>query len=435
MKNFTAQIDALSFGGDGVGSILDGEDVGKRIFVPFTAPGDKISGIIEVDKKRYAKGVITSLLQDNPNRVTPLCPYFGECGGCLLQHINYEAQIHYKNELIQQTFRAGGISSEIIDKVSPLIKSTPYGWRRRTSLHCDSDGNFGFFVSGTHQVLPIRSCDVLLPELASVLPHLQEVVGAYLKGKEIVVHLSYGQGGSAIVIELNFDNARSFVPPLLLAASKLFSGVLIKERGEEIGSYGISLLELPLNKNLILNVPLGAFSQGNWEINKLLVSTLEKWCEELNISTAVDLYAGAGNLSLSLARKGISIMAVEVVPQLVAAADKTATKYGFHNFKSINTSVNLFLKNNKEKFDLIIADPPRSGLQDLALKLPESKYLIHISCYLPKLVSDLHALTNDGWHVEKLLPYDMFPQTTYVEVMTLFSKEQKKPTSKSSTRG
>ena len=120
----------LAFGGEGVGRF--GELV---VFVPFTIPGEEIEAEVTEVKKKFARARLINLLVASPERVTPACPYFGQCGGCQYQHVSYAAQLQAKHRQINELFaRVGGLADAVIDPVVPCPE--PYGYRNRIMVRC-----------------------------------------------------------------------------------------------------------------------------------------------------------------------------------------------------------------------------------------------------------------------------------------------------------
>jgi 23S rRNA (uracil1939-C5)-methyltransferase len=192
------------------------------------------------------------------------------------------------------------------------------------------------------------------------------------------------------------------------------------------------------NNNLTLNFAGGGFSQTNLGINQLLVqrvvdliseqfptSPSQTRAETVNLW---DLYSGAGNFAIPLAYRGYHVSAVESCQELATACRRTAHAKNLDNLTEYPVSVEKFLKNYSQKLpksDIIIADPPRSGLGAVAklLMSQNPQQLILISCFLPAAVRDLTELVATGWKIAKIIPFDMFPHTEYLELLTVLQKK------------
>jgi 23S rRNA (uracil1939-C5)-methyltransferase len=150
------EITALAAGGDGVGR----EDSGRVVFVPRSAPGDRVRVRLVEEKPRMARGEIVEVVRASPDRVAPPCPHFAEgCGGCTWQHVARPAQLAAKQQIVAGALRKLGVAIEAIADPSP-----PYGWRRRARFHV-AGGKLGLYKMASHDVLPIDRCPQLEPEL------------------------------------------------------------------------------------------------------------------------------------------------------------------------------------------------------------------------------------------------------------------------------
>ncbi len=427
-----ARIRSIGFGGNGVGIISSNcERNGKVVFIPFSAPGDLVSFRITAEKGRYVEGEIVSLLEPSGGRTTPECRYYGSCGGCSLQHLSYNSACEAKEDMIEAAFRAASLNSRYIELLSPLERSEPYNWRRRSTLHISSQGEPGFYRSKTHSVIPLEECPVLTIGLSKRINSLKNI-GSVIPGISVAVEIEEANGIFGVCVELNEKDYVNQADEIVSVLTRDWDRIVVKHRGSIIAhSYS--------GKNKFFILPLsseheypsvwlspGAFSQVNWEINCRLLKRISDWIELLSIKTAHDLFAGSGNFSLALAAKMIHTVAVECHLDLVDALQQAANSQGLENYLEIKqSSVQSFLKYPPSAVDLIIADPPRSGLGSLAAKMNYGTHLFLISCYLPSLVRDLQNLEKEGWQVQAIVPFDMFPQTTYVEVLVHLSQTRR----------
>ncbi len=163
------EISDIAFGGAGVAR-LDG----KVFFVPFTAPGDTVTARITRDKKKFAEASLIDVVTPSPARVTPPCVYFGKCGGCSYQHLDYPEQLILKHRQVEQTLRRVGRLAEV--PMLPIVPSPrPYGFRNRIRVHV-SGGQAGFFAHASHRLVPIERCELAQPEVNESLKNLRRSV-------------------------------------------------------------------------------------------------------------------------------------------------------------------------------------------------------------------------------------------------------------------
>ena len=196
---------------------------------------------------------------------------------------------------------------------------------------------------------------------------------------------------------------------------------------KELAGIGRTSLELPLNEagSLMLKIPAGAFSQVNWRINLDLIKEVNQQVAPSEETQVVDLYAGAGNFSLPLARAGAQVIAVECDPRLIRCGRQSAERNGLgRNIEFVETSVEKYLRKNLlPENAVILADPPRSGLGPLTGEMGEASKILFIACHLPSFIRDTKQLSQKGWKLTYIQPFDMFAQTSYVEVLGVLERD------------
>ncbi len=350
-------IDRLAFGGEGVG-----RTEGKVVFVPWTAPGDKVRVKILSDHGRYERAEIVEILEPSPDRIDPLCPVFGLCGGCQWQHLKYEEQVKIKEEILRETLvRVAQIHEP---NILPMIASpSPWHYRSRIQLKVDAQGRIGFHGFKSHQVVPIENC-----------PISDERLNAKLN--EILSHPERPQTG--FEISLNGSN------------------------GEKV------------------------FSQVNPEQNRRLIETVldlalgnaERAFTQKKI--VVELYAGSGNFTIPIAERVGKVIAVEENSEAVRQGDELARSKGLETVEWIEGSAEWGLKKvyrKKVAADVLVLDPPRRGAKEILDLIPlvRPRLIVYVSCDPVTLARDLQFLVRRHYRLEKIQPIDMFPQTYHIE--------------------
>ncbi|MEY2520026.1 MAG: rRNA (uracil1939-C5)-methyltransferase [Verrucomicrobiota bacterium] len=166
MRSVRLHIEDVAFGGKGVA-----RDEGKAVFIPFTIDGERISAAIVREKKQFAEGELVEVIEPSPQRVTPECPYFGRCGGCSYQHINYAHQLELKAKQVEQAMRRIGKLSA--PPMRPIVPSPfPYGYRNRITVHAE-DNVVGFYRRDVHELMDIARCPIAMPEVNDALAQLR----------------------------------------------------------------------------------------------------------------------------------------------------------------------------------------------------------------------------------------------------------------------
>lgn len=431
-QNVQVNIRRLAVGGAGVGEVVSQSDGGDSLlgitaFVPFTARGEKVLARVTEKKERYLKAELLEVQSPSNARIQAPCPYYQTCGGCELQHISYESELAAKQEMIQGALRAAKLGTEVLSALQTIVPGDEYAYRRRISLHIDHGGRIGFYRENSRSVVPIDECLVAVPEINEALSAVKEL-GPILQQKATSLLLEVDSSGLIVVIKSPYALAAPEQKKILEAAKKHFANVSLLVGGEEVGGFGRQILEMPLNQagTLNLQVPAGSFSQVNWGINLKLISEVLEDASDFAGAKVFDLYAGAGNFALPLARNGMKVTAVESDSRLVNLGRQNAKRYQCESrLEYHGAKVEDFLKARRKRGEvaLVVADPPRSGLGKLVPALQFSDRLHLVSCHLPSFVRDIKAFLQLGWRVEKIQAFDMFAQTSHVELLGILSNK------------
>lgn len=421
----------IAVGGAGVGEVVEQYDgyrdlLGIAGFVPYSAPGETVEARVEVFKGRYLNATLTGVREPSPDRVEPRCSLFGSCGGCELQHMSYESQLRAKFAMIQGAFRQAKLSAADIEKLHPVHPGEDYSYRRRVTLHVDAEGKIGLYRGSSRSVIPLDTCPVSVQPINEVLPKIASF-GSAVRGKISTVILDADDHGVVATLKAPYTLGSGEIRSLLEIAKKTFSDVSLHGPEGELGGFGRQILDLSLMTapKVSIRVPAGHFSQVNAPMNRALIRKVVETAALTSKHVVFDLYAGAGNFSVPLAMAGAQVYAVECDKRLVTFCRENAARYGVERLLQVrDSSVERFLESPPKvnRLDCVLADPPRSGLGPLAESLPKSELLLLISCHLPSAARDLHQLGRAGWTIEGIYPFDMFAQTSYVEILTVLRR-------------
>jgi 23S rRNA (uracil1939-C5)-methyltransferase len=357
-------IEKLVFGGEGLA-----RHDGRTVFIPFAAPGDRVGVRIVEERRNFARGEIVEILAPGPARRAPRCRHFGVCGGCDLQHVAYEAQAEAKAGFVRESLRRlGGIDwpGEI-----PVRTGPEFGYRTRTQLQ-SSAGRVGYFRAGSHEVVAIGQCPVLVPELEAL------AVATRARDLDGPIHLAAGDAVAVVAAP----------------------GARVHRR---IGGFD-------------LEFGAAAFFQGNRFLAETLVREATSGvCGRL----AVDLYAGSGLFTLALAPAFGEVLGIESDRPAAAQGMENAGLNGATNVRFVAADVAAWLaRNAAARPDLVLLDPPRAGTGPLvanaiaALAPPAIHY---VSCDPATLARDLRVLVGAGYEIRSVVAVDLFPQTHHVE--------------------
>lgn len=404
-------IERLGFGGFAIA-----RHDGLAVFVPFGAPGDRARVEVTAVEKNFLRARIVALQQPGPQRVTPRCRHFGECGGCQLQHIDYATQVAAKAEFVRDALvRTGGF-----DWPQPVVvhHAEPWGYRVRTQLKlAATSGERG---DGTHGRLRKRERRQLAAASAAAAPAgpPQTVLGFHRALSHSVLDVQ-----ECPVLAPDLENG-------LAEVRRALAGLPRNEWPYQIdGACGVGgaswAPDLPgMRKDLVEHHVLGfryliepeSFFQGNRHlVPQLVAGALGDERGEL----AFDLYAGVGLFSLPLSRRFTRVVSVEDERRACTLGRVNVKTNGCDNVTCLRSTTEQFLRDNKERPDLLLMDPPRLGAKPaipLLLQL-RARRMVYVSCDPQTLARDLRQLVDGGYVLEQVEGYDMFPQTYHVEAV------------------
>ncbi len=359
----TVDIHDLAFGGEGVGRLGD-----FVVFIPLVCPGERVEAKLTEVKRSFARGTLVRLLSLAPERVEPACRYFGECGGCQYQHLDYGAQLKWKRKQIADLFeRVGGFAEAPVREVIPCPQ--PYGYRNRILVRSQWNGparklNLGFVRADCGLVCDVESCAIAEPALNDALQHWRRNPPP--------------KGGLKTVLR---------IPP----------------------------------EDWV--VPEHSFFQNNFFVLPDLLAAVRRRLEEAGSRHLLDAYCGVGFFSLSLADAVESFLGVEMDLPAVKAARENQVRRGVVNGEYIAGDTDALLPTLLARLDAsntaVILDPPRVGCRPPTLEVLRTVHptqILYVSCHPATLARDLKHLCADGlYRLVDVQPVDLFPQTQHVE--------------------
>ena len=413
-------IEKLIYGGEGLA-----HHDGSTVFVPFVLPAERVSATAVEQKKKFVRARVERLIEPSPERAAPRCPHFGVCGGCDYQHIPYDAQIKYKSEILRETLRRIGRiewTGEIAAHGSP-----PWGYRNRAQWKIrpvESSGaegklGIGYFRANSTALCDVEDCAILSPLLLKTLLALRKALAEGVLPHQLrEIEAFAGVNDSKLLLTATFAGFPAHAADL----AKTIRGIL-----PETGSL---LFHDPSRDRMELDGPgfieyeaaastyrVGHFSF--FQVNRFLCDDLARYVtENEGGSRALDLFAGVGLFSVSLAKHFEHVVAVESNP--AAARDLEANCRAGSRIEVRTADVEPFLEKHKGKPDLVVLDPPRAGMTPGAIKQllrlsPER--ITYVSCEPPTLARDLAALIQGGYEISGIHLFDLFPQTFHMETV------------------
>ena len=415
-----ATVTSLAPGGDGVAHVeIDGER--RAVFIPWSAPGDRAR--VEIDpSRRPARGRIVELASAGVDRVAPACAWSSRCGGCDWMHLSLEAQsrthVDHVRAALPATWRHLPIAA------SPALEGLAYRTRARVHVRCLPRGDVvvGMREARSHDPVEVETCVVLDPVLETARRALGAVfAGARGRGD---VQLALGAGRRPVLSvrwdgELPpgvFGRLEAAVVEGALAGAQLLAGDATRPAriGDPTpwmtGADGAPLRLAP-----------GGFGQACEPMNAVLARHVASVVRPWAIERAVELYAGAGNLSVLLARETGDLASVESARDAVEAARANLAARGLARARVVEADAEAYEWSRAAK--LVVLDPPRTGARAVAERLAASRvaHVVYVSCDAQTLGRDL-ALLEPAYDATSIATFEMFPQTSHVEIVVALTR-------------
>lgn len=431
------QIESMAHDGRGVGR---GED-GKVVFVDFALPGEKVLYIPVMNRKSYLFGTTIEVLEPSEHRIEPKCAVFGDCGGCVLQHLDENVQLKYKQQALLENFKKiGNVQPEAL--LEPMT-GKHWGYRRRARLGAKFVPKKGGMIVGfrernTSYIQPTDKCEVLYPEVSAMFPDLRETLEKTSCNDKIPqIEISVADNAVVMIVrhleafvqsdlELLTEFAKRNTVQLFLQPGNLKSvHPLYPEKPDalfyEFNDFDIKIEFLPTD-----------FIQVNAGINEQLVSKAVDLLDVQKNDRVLDLFCGVGNFTLPLARHSNHVVGVEGDQALVNRAIHNRELNGldsvdFHFGDLFKEDMSSGSHGDwlEQKFDKILLDPPRSGAAEMIKRLPAfgASKVVYVSCGPATLARDAGVMVNEhGYRMTHAGVIDMFPHTAHVESIAVFEK-------------
>lgn len=419
-------IEKLIYGGDGLARVVSGERA-KTVFVPYVLPGERVQATIVDDKPGFSHAALDQVLEPSKLRSSPPCPYFGKCGGCHYQHIGYEDQLRFKAEILKETLRR--VAKLELPVEIQTHSSPPLNYRNRTRFHVRATPGFaiGYFRHGSHELLPIRECPISSPLINHVLAELWRLAEKQGIPSQIEeIELFANDSDDACLIELYIREVaeemplRSFAEAVSRTVPETVGIISFRNSRKSDGKRDLLCGEPKMNYaagGQAYRVSAGAFFQTN---RHLIQQMVELAVNQRKGKLALDLYSGVGLFTLPLARRFERVIAVE--SSTISSEDLRASAPANVKVSIQSTEKYLTSTAGKRRPDLVIVDPPRSGLGSVVcrelLKMP-AKEFVYVSCDPATLARDLKQLTAGGFNIAAMHLIDLFPQTFHIETCTV----------------
>ena len=455
-KNDMVTADIIDIGQDGAG--IGRTEDGYALFVKDTVPGDVAKVRITKVKKTYGYGRLEQVLKASSDRAEPPCPVARQCGGCQLQMMTYPAQLEMKEKKVRNDLkRIGGFENLEIQKIVPMKSPLRYRNKAQYPVGTDREGNpiAGFYAGRTHTIVSNLDCLLGCPENRDILREIldwmkNKQISAYNEetGKGLIRHIlirkGFATGEIIVCLICNGDNipARDDLVARLrkidgmtgltfssntCETNVIMNGPVKPIWGQE---YITDILESPaFGVSVRYQISPASFYQINPVQTQRIYEKVLELADLHGKETVMDLYCGIGTISLFLARKAQKVIGVEIVPRAIEDANRNAQINGIENaefYVGKAEEVVPELEKHGIRADVAVVDPPRKGcdeklLQTLVRMKPER--IVYVSCDPATLSRDLKYLSENGFQIGYVQPYDQFSETVHVETVVLMSKK------------
>jgi 23S rRNA (uracil1939-C5)-methyltransferase len=425
-------IEKLVYGGNGLAHAD-----GNTVFVPYVLPGEEVRAAAKKRQKRLLWADLLEVIFPAKERGKPKCPHFQKCGGCHYQHISAAEQLRLKKEILQETLsRLGGISWD-----GPIREhaAEPYGYRNRAqwAVRQGMPRALGYFLPESSVILPIDECPVLSPLLAETFLKLQDMSRAgTLPARVKEIEAFADSRDQKIALNVAFERfpkpAAELIAAFHNALPQLESLLLLDQKKNKFELAGTGYLTQDAGGYQYRVSHLSFF-----QVNRLLIEDLlETVVANARGDLALDLYAGVGFFTLPLAKAFGKTVSVDA--NLAATRDLQANaELAGVSIACYNEHVEEFLKKTKERPELVVLDPPRTGLGSQAAKhLAEidAREIVYLSCDPSTLARDVAVLTDSArkpkeiaapsnrYEITEMHLFDLFPQTFHIETLVRLRK-------------
>ena len=440
-QEHTVTIEGYGEGGMGVARID-----GRVVFVHGALRGEKCRVLILKTLKSVAFAKVLEVLEPSSERITLDCPYFPRCGGCTYRHIRYEEELRLKKQRVQDNLSRIGGSDVTVEEILGARDTLRY--RNKAQYPVSKDGAVGFYRARTHEVIECEHCLLVKPEADAAAEALREymqscrVAGYDEKtGRGLVRHLyirSNAAGESLVCVLVNGDKLpkedrlvtllRDACPKctgIVLGTNTKKGNVILGDRYRTL--WGSDRLEDTLcGKTFRLSVP--SFYQVNRIQAERLYAKAIEFAGLTGQETVLDLYCGAGTITLALSDHAKKDLGAEIVPEAIDDARENAARNGVKNaefFCGDASDVAKKLARENLRPDVITVDPPRKGLAaDVVESIAEMQpgRVVYVSCDSATMARDVKRLADLGYTAQRACAVDMFPRADHVETICLLSK-------------
>jgi len=448
-NTYTIEIVSLGHSGEGVGRYE-----GFTIFVPYALPGETVEVKILEVKKNYAKGKLTAVIVAAKSRCLAECPIYDQCGGCQLQHVNYEEQLVLKRQtVVDAVTRIGKIENVVIHQT--LGVQEPWYYRNKMQLPVGTVSGqvvVGCFAQGTHQIINTEHCFIQHETNNRVAQAVQQIVSELgittydeQTGQGVMRHVLGRVGVKTDEVMVVLVTATSALPRQAEVITKLrervpnlvsiIHNINSKHTNVILGNrttvlWGKESITDQIGK-FTFNISARSFFQVNTIQAEVLYNKAVEYADLSGRETVIDAYCGTGTITLFLAEKAAKVYGIEIVEPAILDARVNAELNQVTNAEfTVGDAIDIMPRMFKQGLrpEVVVVDPPRAGCERKVLETfanMQPQRIVYVSCNPASLARDLAVLEEYGYMTKEIQPVDMFPHTYHVESVALIVAKNK----------
>ncbi len=378
-------------------------------FVDNALKGENVEIEITKKSKKFNEAKVLNIKKKSNKRVEPLCPYYQICGGCDLMHMDYQSQLEFKKEKVKTTLKK---FANISPKIEAIIPSDEiFNYRNKITFHVSN--NIGFFEKNTNDFVKIDKCLICDSNINKLIKKLKKLELEYITN--ITIRVSKMTLEKMIIIE-----ATKNIDTKILDKS---GSIYLKIKDKYIHKSGNKNIAEKMNDYVFYISPSSFFQVNTLQAIKLY-DKVKEYASLTGNENVLDLYCGTGTIGIYLSNQAKKVYGIEINEDAIKDANYNKKVNSIKNIEFYALNANQFLTKVKDDIDVLIVDPPRSGLDkrtiNSILKLNPSK-IIYVSCDVATLARDLNIL-KENYNILKVTPVDMFPNTCHCESVCILER-------------
>jgi tRNA/tmRNA/rRNA uracil-C5-methylase (TrmA/RlmC/RlmD family) len=395
-QRLTVDIEKIAHGGHFIARYESENGKKAVIFVRHAIPGEKAEIEITSTSASFIRADVVKVISSSPDRVQAPCVYSHRdgCGGCDFQHISIARQRVLKSEVIEEQF-------ERIAKMKVSVEveevDEPLHWRTRVTATTDSNGALGFYSSRSHRVVPVKECLITVPEIGIAAMSTQKL------SPDVRIEIAYSSEGERMVAEAPKSGDGKF-------RQNTGPAILHERVGDEL-----------------LQVSQRSFWQGHKRAPQLLTEVVRDFAQIQAGEDILDLYGGVGLFTSAFLKDVGTQGSIHLVEGSKAATADAKSNFALHSNVEISTGDVAKIITRINRADVVVLDPPREGagkdvVQEIARISPRS--IVYVACDPAALARDTAYLHENGFRLENIRAFDLFPMTHHIESIALFTSNK-----------